>query len=266
VKLFEDSLEFQVSDFECLRSNYHRKGWEEYYGPNPDDFFTGFAERMAKQYTEAINHRLSFFAKGNRIRLGKKPNTGKRNAAIVFEYLWRRGVNNHHGDPAPFFNWIPLSELSKNLVRYRKLGRPEGGKAPVRYIDNEGNPIPHRTELIRILNRLEDVELIEVNRETINKDRLPDKQKENVFYRISDRSIDSSVTTEEKYVVLKNEYEQLSRMYAKTQDNFTHAYGVIEDLGFDPLDAIDRHKKAYEKYLGDLIQSRKRKSIGPSLS
>jgi hypothetical protein len=243
VKLVKDRIKLDISDFDFLRAHYHDKYWEKEYGNNADVYFSRFTKYLVKLYTVPINYRLSFYAIGSRKRNGKQPNTGVKNAFIVFEYLWRRGIRNLHG--SIYFEWVSLRDLSKNLVRYRKWGAPKKvkGKYVYNYEDNEGNPIPHRNELIRILKKLVNVELIEIRKEIVNKHLKPDKQKENVFYRISSTSRNPNVTVEEKYKELSKRHERLLCDYDDVSLDMNYLWIILEELGIVPSDAIERSKE-----------------------
>ena len=209
MKLFEDSLEFEVSDFEYTESIMTPEMFE-FFGDRPGKLYVNIPKMFAKTYTHSVNRRLKYFYKG------KKSKNTKMWAISIFEYLWRTGTPEEQFES---FRWISRSDILKNC---RKVGRPktisnDDGSHESSYL--------HYTALVRILQGMEEVELIESKPEIVNQDIMPDKKKKNWFYRISRQTINEAVTKGEQ---IKKLEEQLKNLRGVVVEVIRKSLAIIE--------------------------------------
>jgi hypothetical protein len=147
-------------------------------------------KQWAEKTTEIVNRRLQYFLKGKR---GKE---ALEQAFKIFEYIWFRGAQN---ESIEIFKCVALSDLSKDLVKYRRLGRPtKTGSPRYNYEIINNNPISHATTLLRILHGLVDAQLIEEKKIVVDNEKNPGKELKNTFYRISPLIFDEAITSEEQ--------------------------------------------------------------------
>lgn len=228
-------LEFEVLDFEYRRTTFE---WFEKFieGALHRDasikktrykemiekyqklgFFVGGSfllncQKWVDTFTQLVNQRLSYFCRG------KKGENTKYWAILIFKYLWRP----IESEEERYFQWIPLNEISRNLVRYRKVGRPHGprkDKLSQNYLEIEENPITHYTTLLRILSGLVDTEMIEYKKTIVDNPQNSQKKRENAFYRISEKIFQFDITQEEQLIRLREDNALLLKIIDNLQVN-----------------------------------------------
>jgi hypothetical protein len=172
---------FETSDFENVPP------FPEWVSDIPfEDEHQKLIAIWVERVTDSVNQRLRNFLKDTR---GEKT---LKLAFKIFEYMWFKGVT--HKENYEIFQWIPHTNLSENLVKFRRVGRPRNQKYEYKIIG--GNPIPQATTLDRLLNKLVDVDLIEKRGSACEKP---------VFYRISLKVFEKITTPEARLDLLEQE-------------------------------------------------------------
>lgn len=231
MQLFSDKIEFEPDDFKFELNTilYTRGGpgkFHDYWVSDPSNGFWPYAEQRAGEYTTAVNRRLSYLSKGL-----KGKDTPYR-AIRVFEYLWKQGVP--HKKDCVDFGWVPRSEILKNLVQYRRVGRPKTKKSNVRcHVINDECPIPNEGEMGRILLRMKDAGLIREGRETINKESISENRRYYTFYRISPDIIDSPLYIDDKIKQLEKENKGLFNAWNLMMTYYRAAKEIMKKNGIE---------------------------------
>jgi len=246
-------LEFEVTDFEHKRSTFE---WFQKLGVFPErtaaeipieemndhiqlsmGVFPGSRFQEACQIwtniaTTSVNRRLQFFNKGKkRFNKGKKRDNPKILAFEIIKFLWRS--SGCEGLDA--FQWVPLKEISRNLVKFQKVGRPRNENlVHQEYRESEELPIAHYTTLRRLLDDLVECELIERKWEIIEKPNKPQKKKENTFFRISKRVYESDVTMQETIDKLNLDLQEINNLYDLVSIRFLATINVLKKKGIEP--------------------------------
>jgi hypothetical protein len=234
-------LQFESGDFESKRSAF------EWMRTNLDFHrpFEEVCQQWADTVTISVNRRLQYLNKG------KKSENTKIWAITIFKFLWGSSGVVQDMDA---FQWYSLTEISKNLVRYHKVGRPRKNKKDGNYSETEEAPIPHYTTLLRILDDLVESELIERKKEIIYNQNNPSKQKENTFYRISKMVYDSAVTPQETIDKLNRELKQMYDIWDLVGSRLLAIIEILKERGIEPpspeeLSAwVDEHRHGKSQF------------------
>lgn len=268
MQLLKDKIEFEAQDFLYTQNKtgpYYLEWcqeWREYHKLHPetiedpdeenDKSIQATAENLSKIYTTAINKKLSILSKNS-----KKSETLTRSIWII-GYLWEQ--TDPFNRVMSSFSWVPLKKITQRFVPYRGCGN-----IIIRDGDSE---IQHFTQLIRVLEKLVEYELIDENKVVVDNDANPGKQKRNTFYRLSHDSGSASLSIEEKYddvldILEKSEFED-----EETFLQLETALDLLKKLGIeDPEAEIETEMKKrgfdrdlYEKSRQVLLDEHRQRS------
>jgi hypothetical protein len=233
VKLYDDKIGFEASDFEYLVTHFTPE-MLNFFGDRPGKRFKNIPQLFAKQYTKSVNRRLSYFFQG------KKSKNTKKWAILVFDCLWRKGIPQEQFEP---FRWVSRSEIFKQLQR---VGRPKNEER-LNQLERDTSRL-HYTALERVLKGMVDAELIESKKSIVNKENMPNKKKQNWFYRISRKTIDEAVTPQEQIEKLETQLNNLRELKMITIIKTLAILKIAEDKGIHITgDEIDDYVNQYSR-------------------